>query len=53
VGEPVKRPREAKPKRPPRPRRPRITYRVEILPGGDPERGEELLLRWLADVLSE
>lgn len=48
--------RQVEGKRPrpePKPRKPRIVYTVEILPGGDPERGEELLSRWLAEVLSE
>jgi hypothetical protein len=37
----------------PRPKREPIVYRVVSEPGKDPERGEEALLRWLAERLSE
>ena len=37
----------------PRPKREPIVYRVVSEPGRDPERGEEALLRWLAERLSE
>jgi hypothetical protein len=50
---PARQIREERPKPAPRPRRPRIDYRGEILPGGDPAQGEELLIRWLADLLTE
>ncbi len=37
--------------RPPKPRR-RPVYRVVSEPGSDPERGEEALIKWLAERLS-
>ncbi len=45
--------RARKEREPPKKRKPRIIYRVTLEPGGDPEKGEELLRRWLAEVLSE
>lgn len=37
-------------RKPPKPRR-RPVYRVVSEPGSDPERGEEALIKWLAERL--